>query len=171
MSIRLQCDSRWPATDWETKNSDLSQSNFVQPQSFRSWGVQLLQKTVCSIHIEYIQLCAVTVHKLQFQNKWQSCQPISHLDFFNSLLTCLVMGCLKGGYRGTQECHKVASLKYSIVLGRPEVPHGHRLRMTTPREDTFSWNNSTNTTLGTRISMGISVSEAHDAHNSLIWRH
>ena len=42
-------------------------ANSVLSQSVRSWGVWIslvAQKTVCRICIEYIQLCAVTMHKL-----------------------------------------------------------------------------------------------------------
>ena len=46
------------------------------------------------------------------------------------------MGCLRGRYRGTQECHKVASPKSSVVIRRAiQRPHGHRLRMTKRWED------------------------------------
>ena len=76
--------------------------------------------TVCRICIEYIQLCAVAVHKMHFKTKWQSCQPISHLEFLNSLFDCLVVGCLRGQYRGMQECQKVASPEASVTFGRLE---------------------------------------------------
>ena len=61
-----------------------------------------------------------------FKTKWQSCQPISHLEFLNSLFGCLVVGCLRGRYRWVQECQKVASPKSSAVFGRPkELSVGH----------------------------------------------
>ena len=61
-----------------------------------------------------------------FKTKWQSWQPIFHLKFLNSLIRCLVVGCRRGRYRGTQECHKGASPKSSVVFGKwEELPKGH----------------------------------------------
>ena len=60
------------------------------------------------ICIEYIHLCAVAVHKLQFQNKVAIMPANIHLEFLNSSFGCLVVGCcLMGRYRGTYKCHKV----------------------------------------------------------------
>ena len=47
-----------------------------------------------------------------FETKLQSCQPISHLEFLNSLFGCLVVGCPKGRYRGTE--HRSVTMWYSI---------------------------------------------------------
>ena len=55
-----------------------------------------------------------------FRTNWQSCQPMSQLEFLNSLFDCLVVGCRRGRRRGTQKCHKVASRRSSIVFGRLE---------------------------------------------------
>ena len=75
-----------------------------------------------------------------FNTTWKLCQPISHLKFLNSLFGCLVVGCLRGRYRGTQKCHTASSPKFSVVFGRPEElskPPGHWLGMTKgePRPD------------------------------------
>ena len=108
-----------------------STTDSVQSQSVRSWGV--LSSVVDPKDKQFVAFVSNTFScklslciNCNFKTKWQSCQPISHLEFLNSLFGCLVVGCLWGRYRGTQECHKVASPKSSVVFGRTEeLSKGH----------------------------------------------
>ena len=98
------------------------------PNSFlRSVDFSSYSKSQCVIFISNTFSYVLSLFlNCNFKTKWQSCKPIPHLEFLNSLFSCLVVGCLRGRYRGTQECNKVASPKSSVVFGRPEeLSKGH----------------------------------------------
>ena len=84
----------------------------VHPQSVRYRGVQIslvAPKVLCLICIEYIQLCAVAVHKLQFRNKI----AIMPANIPPGILEFIVRLSGRGlsqraiSRNGTQECHNV----------------------------------------------------------------
>ena len=119
-----------------------STADSVLSQSVRSWGVWIslvAPKTVCRICIEYIQLCAVVAHKLQFQNK----VAIMPANIPPGILELIVrwsglglsqwaisrkIGLSQGGISTVFHCVQ--------ETGRAiQRPHGHRLRITTPMYD------------------------------------
>ena len=118
-------------------------ANSVLSQSVRSWGVWIslvAQKTMCRICIQYIQLCAVTMHKLhKFQNK----VAIMPANIPPGILELVVRLSGRGlSQRAISRNKRVSQGGISKVLRRVretgraiQRPHGHRLRMTTPRED------------------------------------
>ena len=85
------------------------------------WIFSTCSKRQCVAFVSNTFNCVLSVCiNCNFKTKWHSYQPISHLEFLNSLFGCLVLGCLRGRYRGTHECHKVAPPKSSVLLGRLE---------------------------------------------------
>ena len=78
-------------------------------------------KRLCVAFVSNTISCVLSLRIYgNFKTKSQSCHTTSHMEYLNSSFGCLVMGWLRGRYRGTQECHKVASPKSSVVFGRPE---------------------------------------------------
>ena len=101
---------------------DSTPSSFLMSADFSSYSKSQCVAFVSNTFSYVLSLCI----NCNFKTKWQSCKQIPHLEFLNSLFSCLVFGCLRDRYRGTQECNKVASPKSSVVFGRPEeLSKGH----------------------------------------------
>ena len=120
----------------------LSCPNLFIPE--KCWFLWLPQKTVCRNYIEYLQLCAVALYKLQFQKAvaiMLANIPSEILELIIWLCGCRLSqrailrstGLLQGGIS------KV--LRHVRETGRAvQRPYGHRLMMITPMEEcTLIW--------------------------------